>query len=51
MKFIKTKDYKTIAPRPAYSILNKQKIKSDFNITVPEWSDSVKKCLKLIKKK
>ena len=31
---IKTKDYPTKAKRPQYSVLNKSKIKSDFNITI-----------------
>ncbi|MBO9728039.1 MAG: dTDP-4-dehydrorhamnose reductase [Chitinophaga sp.] len=40
--------YKTAAKRPAYSVLNKEKIKSTFGITVPYWRDSLAKCLKNI---
>ncbi len=31
--------------RPAYSVLDKTRIKADFGIKVPYWTDSVKKCL------
>jgi len=31
--------------RPAYSVLDKTKIKETFGITVPYWTDSLKKCL------
>lgn len=43
---IETKDYPLPAPRPAYSILNKSKIKEQLNITIPYWKDSLKACLK-----
>ncbi len=32
--------------RPAYSVLDKTKIKIDFDITIPYWVDSLKKCIK-----
>ncbi len=38
---IETKDYPTPATRPFYSVLNKSKIKSEFNITIPHWKDSL----------
>ncbi|CAM1339458.1 dTDP-4-dehydrorhamnose reductase [Tenacibaculum aestuarii] len=47
---IESKDYKTLAKRPHYSVLNKQKIKNDFNIEVPYWRDSLKKCILNINK-
>ena len=31
--------------RPAYSVLDKTKIKKTFNITIPYWTDSLKKCM------
>jgi len=43
---IETKDYPTPAKRPPYSILNKSKIKKDFDIIIPYWKDSLKECLK-----
>ncbi|MBN2166256.1 MAG: dTDP-4-dehydrorhamnose reductase [Marinilabiliaceae bacterium] len=42
---IESKDYPTPAPRPHYSVLNKAKIKSTFNIEIPHWEKSLKKCL------
>ena len=38
--------------RPAYSVLDKTKIKQTFGITIPYWTDSLRLCLKgLIKNK
>ena len=37
--------YPTPAERPAYSVLNKGKIKSTFGITIPYWKDSLAVCL------
>ena len=34
--------------RPAYSVLDKTKIKNTFGINVPYWTDSLKKCLTVI---
>jgi len=34
------------AARPAYSLLDKTKIKKDFNISIPDWKISLKKCIK-----
>ncbi len=42
---ILTKDYKTLAKRPHYSVLNKKKIKKDFKIDIPNWEDSLKECI------
>lgn len=42
---IETKDYPTPAKRPAYSLLNKAKIKNEFNIQIPYWRGSLKDCL------
>ena len=42
---IESKDYPTPAKRPFYSVLNKSKIKRDFNIEIPYWIDSLKECL------
>ena len=47
---IQTKDYPTLAKRPQYSVLNKSKIKIDFKIEIPYWRDSLKECIKKIKK-
>ncbi len=45
---IETKDYSTPAKRPHYSLLNKAKIKKEFDITIPYWKDSLDECLKTL---
>lgn len=35
--------------RPAYSVLDKTKIKETFGISVPYWTDSLKKCISNLK--
>lgn len=46
---IETKEYPTPATRPHYSLLNKAKIKQQFDIEIPYWKDSLKTCLKTLK--
>ncbi|MCI0501145.1 MAG: NAD(P)-dependent oxidoreductase, partial [Epsilonproteobacteria bacterium] len=43
---IETYQYPTPAKRPHYSLLNKSKIKSTFNIGIPYWKDGLDDCLK-----
>lgn len=43
---ITTDQYPTPAKRPHYSLLNKSKMKNNFEITIPYWRDSLKECLK-----
>ena len=45
---IQTFEYPTPASRPHYSLLNKSKIKNEFNITIPFWKDSLDKCLRTL---
>ena len=42
---VHSKDYQTKAERPYYSVLDKTKIKETYNIEIPYWRDSLKKCL------
>jgi len=42
---IETKEYPTPATRPHCSLLNKSKIKREFNLTIPYWKDSLDECL------
>lgn len=42
---ILTKDFPTPALRPHYTVLNKSRIKKDFNIEIPHWRTSLEKCL------
>lgn len=43
---IETKEYPTPATRPHFSLLNKSKIKKEFNISIPYWKDSLDECLR-----
>ncbi len=45
---IETFQYPTPAKRPHFSLLNKSKIKSTFNIEIPYWKDSLDECLKIM---
>ncbi len=42
---IETKDYLLPAKRPFYSLMNKEKIKTQFGITIPHWRDSLRICV------
>ena len=46
---IPTAEYPTPAKRPAYSVLNKTKIRDAFNIPIKDWKASLKICLDKIK--
>lgn len=43
---IETFQYATPAKRPHFSLLNKSKIKNQFNIEIPYWKDGLDDCLK-----
>ncbi len=45
---IETKDYPLPAPRPAYAILNKEKIKKQLDIQIPYWRSSLIRCLEIM---
>jgi dTDP-4-dehydrorhamnose reductase len=45
---IKTSEYPTRAVRPAYSVMDKSKIKQTFNIEIPYWRDSLITCISKI---
>ena len=45
-----TSDYPTPATRPHYSVLDKTKIKTTFDIEIPYWADSVKECVDILLK-
>ncbi|MFP4555617.1 MAG: dTDP-4-dehydrorhamnose reductase [Bacteroidales bacterium] len=46
---ILSKDFKTLASRPPYSVLDKYKVKACFDVEVPYWKDSLHKCLDQLK--
>lgn len=41
-----TKKYKTNAKRPMYSVLDKTKIETEFEIKIPHWTESLFNCMK-----
>ena len=43
---ILTEEYPVPAPRPHFSVLDKQKVKNTYGIDIPWWEDSLKECLK-----
>lgn len=45
---IETAQYPTPAKRPHYSLLNKDKIKSTYSINVPEWKESLQRCIAIL---
>ena len=42
-------DFPSPVKRPSYSVLDKSKIKSVFEVEVPYWTDSLKKCINNLK--
>ena len=46
---ILTKDYPAAAQRPFYSVLDKSKIKENYNLEIPHWRSSLQICIKLLK--
>lgn len=47
---VTTAEYPTKTERPAYSVLDKTKIKKTFEIRIPEWQEALGRCLEEIKK-
>ena len=43
-----SEEFPSPVKRPAYSVLDKTKIKTVFGLEIPYWTDSLKKCLKKI---
>lgn len=43
---VETRDYPMPAPRPAYSVLNKTRIKEVYGVEIPYWRESLEKCIK-----
>lgn len=48
---IETISYPTPAKRPYYSVLNKSKIKKNYNLSIPYWKDSAKRCMRALQGK
>lgn len=45
LKPLKTSEYPSRAARPAFSVMDKSKIKAAFALEIPYWRDSVKVCM------
>ena len=43
-----TSEYPTAASRPAYSVLDKTKIKHDYHLTIPHWETSLARTIQQI---
>lgn len=48
---IESKDYPAKTPRPHYSVLNKNKIKSNYNIQISHWEDGLRRCMDILTEK
>lgn len=46
---VSSSEYKSKTPRPFYSVLNKRKIKSTFDIEIPHWMESLQRCIEILK--
>ncbi len=45
---VPSSQYPTPAKRPAYSVMDTGKIQETFNIEIPDWKDSLAKCMALL---
>lgn len=45
---ISTSEYPTAAMRPSYSVLDTAKFSNTFPINIPDWKESLTKCIKLL---
>lgn len=45
---ISSAEYPTLAKRPSYSVMDKSKIISHYNIELKDWKDSLKECIELL---
>jgi dTDP-4-dehydrorhamnose reductase len=45
---ILSKDFPQAAKRPVYSVMDKSKIKENYNLSIPHWRTSLNKCMELL---
>ena len=46
---VRTSEYVTRARRPAFSVMDKTKIRTTFNVEIPYWRESLEKCIAVLK--
>ena len=51
VKPLHTTEYPTAARRPAYSVLDKTKIKETYDIVIPYWEESLAECIRELENK
>jgi dTDP-4-dehydrorhamnose reductase len=42
---VSSKEFPTAAPRPHYSVMSKEKIKTNYELSIPHWVSSLQTCL------
>lgn len=45
---VRSENFRQAAKRPSYSVMEKAKIKENYDLSIPYWRDSLKKCMKLL---
>jgi dTDP-4-dehydrorhamnose reductase len=45
---VESSGYPTAARRPAYSLLDKSKIKKDYQLAIPDWKTSLARCMDIL---
>ena len=48
---LETCEYPARAVRPAFTVLNKAKMRRDFGLALPHWRDGLKRCLQALAEK
>lgn len=43
-----SRDFNQAARRPSYSVMNKMKIRENYDLQIPHWRDSLVKCIRLL---
>ncbi|HLN22096.1 MAG TPA: dTDP-4-dehydrorhamnose reductase [Bacteroidales bacterium] len=48
IKPVLSNEFKQLAKRPSYSVMNKLKIRENYNMEIPHWRSGLKRCMKLL---
>lgn len=51
LKPIPASDFPSKVTRPAYSVLSTKKIQRTFGVTVPEWEESLRECIDMLRRR